>query len=171
MVPPETGPGISLDMAGRYYPTVFGLDEDYLAVEGAATGWLYFGRFSPALGVRIGGQKNFGDAPYYDAAYIGGHQLRGLPINRFAGDTSLHANVGLLVSLAKIRLVVPGHVGLMVQAGAGRVWLEGEDSDAWHHSYGGGLWWAPWTMTNAVRLAFAQSDHGATLYVLTGFGF
>ena len=40
----------------------------------------------------------------------------------------------------------------------GRVWLEGEDSDTWHWSYGGGLWWAPWDLMNAIRVVYFTSD-------------
>lgn len=169
--PPAVGPGVSVDVDARYYPDLWNLDRPYLAVEGVTEGWVHFGRFSPAVGVRIGGKKNFGDAPYFDAAYLGGRQLRGLPIDRFVGDSVLHGTVGLLLDLGEMRLVVPGRVGVLVQAGAGRVWADGESSNRWHTSYGAGVWWAPWTMSNAVRLAFAQSDEGPALYLLSGFGF
>lgn len=169
--PAAFGPGVSLDVDARYYPRVWGLDDSYLSIEGVTQAWVHFGQFSPALGVRIGGKKNYGDAPYYDAAYLGRRELRGLPMERFAGDTTVHGTVGMLLTLGELRIVVPGKVGVMMHAGAGRVWFEDEDSDRWHTSYGGGVWWAPWTMTNAVRLAFAQSDEGFAIYLLTGFGF
>lgn len=41
----------------------------------------------------------------------------------------------------------------------------------WHTDYGGGLWWAPWNLTNAIRIYGAKSDEQTTLYVLLGFGF
>lgn len=168
---PSIGPGIALDVDATYYPEVWGLDHDYLVVQGAASGWLHFGQFAPALGIRVGGQKNYGNAPYYDSAFLGGRELRGLPVSRFAGDSSFHVNVGLLLSLTEATIVVPGRVGLMTHGGAGRVWLDGEDSDTWHWSYGGGVWWAPWTMSNSLRLGVAQSDEGFEVYLVNGFGF
>lgn len=169
--PPAVGPGVSLDVDARYYPEIWGLEDSYVSVEGVTEAWAHFGEFSPAVGVRIGGKKNFGEAPYFDAAYLGGRELRGLPIGRFAGDSVLHGTVGLSLILGDAHIVVPGKLGIMVHAGAGRVWYEDEESDTWHTSYGGGVWWAPWTMSNAVRLSYAQSDDGAAIYVLTGFGF
>ena len=35
----------------------------------------------------------------------------------------------------------------------GRIWLDGEDSERWHTSYGGGIWLAP---VNAIVLSFGQ---------------
>ena len=169
--PGATGPGVTLDLDTRYHAETWGLSEDYATLRGRAAGWARIGDSEALIGARVGGQKNWGRYPYYDAAFLGSQELRGLPRSRFAGDASLHANVGVQIPLSEARLVIPGKIGLTVSAGAGRVWLEGEDSDTWHWTYGGGIWWAPWTMSSAIRLSFAETDEGPSTYLVTGFGF
>ena len=37
-------------------------------------------------------------------------------------------------------------MGLMAGFDYGRVWVNGEDSNVWHYSYGGGLWFSPFDL-------------------------
>ena len=55
----------------------------------------------------------------------------------------------------------------------GRVWLEGEQSDEWHPSYGGGIAFevAGAPMTFWTGAAKAREEDGARFYFLSGFGF
>ncbi len=169
--PPELGRGYTLQINAHQYPAVWDLRDSYGWAEGQATGTYWLGVKGPGFGFRFGGATTWGDVPYYDAAFLGSRQLRGLRPNRFAGESSAYANASLLLPLGRMTLLVPGHWGILASGGVGRVWVDGEDSDTWHTSYGGGLWWAPWNLQNAVRLFVATSDESTLFYALLGFDF
>ena len=169
--PAPVGPGYTLDVDAAYYPRVGDLRGDYTVVRGSATASYWLPSQGLGVGFRLGGQQNFGAFPYYDSAFIGGSTVRGLRANRFAGESSAYGNVEILARIGSLGIVVPGRWGIFVRADAGRVWLDGEDSNIWHSGYGGGLWWAPWNLTNAIRIYGAKSDEQTALYVLLGFGF
>ena len=56
-------------------------------------------------------------------------------------------------------------------ADAGRVYLDGEESDKWHNGYGGGLWFAWLDRANVISATYARSDGDYTIYVRAGFAF
>lgn len=168
--PAPFGVGYSVDVDGYYYPDVWGLKDDYGGVSGVGTAAYWLGS-GFGLGFRVGGEKIWGEVPYYDAAFLGATQIRGLRANRFAGTSSLYGNVAALARIGGLTLMVPGRWGILVRADVGRVWVQGEDSDTVHWSYGGGLWWSPWNFSNALRVYFANSDQRTAVYVLMGFGF
>ena len=48
----------------------------------------------------------------------------------------------------------------------GRVWLEGEDSNVWHHGYGAGIWVSPFSVA-VVTACFERSvDEPGGLFTL-----
>jgi hypothetical protein len=53
----------------------------------------------------------------------------------------------------------------------GRVWYEGESSDTWHTSWGGGLWIGLLSRSNAVAFTVAKSDERTAFYIRAGFSF
>lgn len=169
--PAAVGTGFSADIDARYYPEVWDLEDDYLLLEGVGTAAFWLRDLGVGVGLRVGGQKNYGRFPYFDAAFLGARKVRGLRANRFAGDSALYGNATVLVRVGHATLVVPGRWGLMARADTGRVWLEGEASDTWHWGVGGGLWWSPWDFQNAVRILVSHSDEGTEGYLLLGFGF
>src|SRR5262249_29626788 len=85
------------------------------------------------LALRAGGQRVWGQHPFFDSAFIGGRtpfnplepgggsSVRGLPPQRYAGDGSLFGNVDLYLSLTRATLLVPGNIGLTGFADVGRV--------------------------------------------------
>src|SRR2546428_2281196 len=93
----------------------------------------------PTLAVRGAGKKVWGTYPLHEAGYVGGATtVRGFVEHRFAGDASVHGNVELRFSLAKVFFLVPTELGLFGLGDAGRVFLAGETSDRWHGAAGGG---------------------------------
>ncbi len=51
---------------------------------------------APTLALRVAGKRVFGDYPFQEAAYIGGHtSVRGLRAERFGGDGSLYGSAEL----------------------------------------------------------------------------
>jgi hypothetical protein len=137
---------------------------------------------APTLALRAGGKKVFGTYPYFEAAYIGGgvgglgasvedSPVRGLPRHRYAGDASLYGSADLRIHLSRFRFVFPGTWGVLGFADAGRVYLDGEESDKWHNSYGGGLWFAWLDRANVITATYARADGDYRIYVRAGFAF
>ncbi len=115
-------------------------------------------------------QVNIGDDfEFYQGATLGGFNgLRGYREERFTGESALAFSGDLRYSFNKFKTgLLPLQIGLFSGYDIGRVWLDGEDSDTWHDSIGGGLW------INAVdsiggQLGLFNSDDG--LRFTFGFG-
>jgi hypothetical protein len=174
--------GVALRTRGTLWPAIMDVEETYGSVSGELTGYASAGKWV-TLALRGGGQRVFGDYPYRDAAYIGGGGLmkgaleepgftvRGFRANRFAGDGSLYANGDLRLRLGQITLIVPLHVGVMGLYDVGRVWLDGESSDTWHTSYGGGIWLSMFNYRNTLSAYVAHSKEGNIFHIGGGFTF
>ncbi len=156
----------------EYYPALIDVQNAY--------GWLdAVGGISLPLGVRrweaalrAGGRKIWGEAPWFDLAFIGGNRsLRGWPAQRFAGDASLYGSAELRLDLFNYRFVFPSTFGLLGLVDAGRVWVDGESPGGWRSGYGGGIWLALRGTRSVLSFAYAASDEDKGLYITVGFPF
>ncbi|HET9274882.1 MAG TPA: hypothetical protein VFN96_02300, partial [Gemmatimonadales bacterium] len=96
------------------------------------------GRFT--LVGRLGGRAVWGDAPFYELAFLGGSpNLRGYRRNRFAGDQSAHGVGEVRMRLAKFSGFLPGEAGIFGLGEIGRVFSAVDNTKTWHRSVGGGL--------------------------------
>jgi hypothetical protein len=68
-------------------------------------------------------------------------------------------------------VLLPGDFGVFGLADVGRVFVEGESSDQWHHGVGGGIWLAFVDRASTVSLAIAQSPEKRLMYARMGFMF
>jgi outer membrane protein assembly factor BamA len=117
------------------------------------------------VAVRVGGRRIWGDAPWFEAAYIGGLNDRGFRSHRFIGNSSLFGSVSLRTWLGRLRIpLVPAKRGLVAFGDAGRVWLDNEQSDTWHTSLGGGLLLQPLSAPITVHAVAANSKEGTRFY-------
>ena len=124
------------------------------------------------LGLRAGGRKIWGDAPFFDLAFIGGdNSLRGWAAQRFAGDASLYGGADLRLDLFNYHIIFPSTFGILGLADAGRVWVDGDSPGGWHTGYGGGIWLALRGTRSIVSAAYAESDEDQGLYINVGFSF
>lgn len=155
------------------YPGSLDVEETYGTVSGEAAAFLTAAiPTHPTLALHAGGEKLFGEYPYFQAAYLGGRgTLRGFPTRRFAGDASVYTNAELRLRLFRHGLVFPGHFGLLGLADAGRVFLDGEDSNRWHATQGAGVWLSFFSLGNTLTVAAARSSERTGLYVGGGFAF
>ncbi|UZH55549.1 metallophosphoesterase [Salinimicrobium tongyeongense] len=82
------------------------------------------------------------DFEFYQAATLGGAEsLRGFREERFSGESAFVWGNDLRYSFDEFKTsFVPFQIGVFAGYDVGRVWLDGEDSNLWHDSYGGGLW-------------------------------
>ena len=107
--------------------------------------------FKPTFAFRVGGATNIGEFEFFQANSLGGspnlgvaQQIRGLPRNRFSGQSSFYQNSEIRLNLGEIKTaVIPFKIGLLGYYDIGRVWVENDTSDKLHYGTGGGLWLSP----------------------------
>lgn len=111
---------------------------------------------------RIGGGHIFSKHyEYFQALSLGGNDyLSGYRKNRFSGSSIAYANAELRVKLFKSQsYILPGDVGVMGFYDIGKVWQRGETSKKWHGSYGGGLYYVPYSMVLvSLSVGFSPED-------------
>ena len=172
--------GFLVQATGAVFPKAWDVEKTYGWVEGSASTFLTAGsRGRATLALRAGGKHMIGDLyPYFQAASIGGggafsgeDTVRGFRRNRFIGDSSLYGNAELRLYLSRFFLALPGEWGLFGFGDTGRVWLEGESSDTWHTSWGGGMWIGLLARSNAIAFTVAKSEQRTAFYVRAGFSF
>jgi hypothetical protein len=165
------GRGVRALASAFVSPAVMDTRETYGGVEGYLTG--HVGGSNVQLAARVGGQRMFGSYPWFDAAVIGGANNRGFRSHRFAGDTSLYGNAELRTYLGgpMFASVFPVRFGLVGFVDTGRVWIEGEQSNSWHPSGGGGLLLKPIGTSIVLRAVAATGGEGTLVYLGSGFRF
>jgi len=112
---------------------------------------------------QVRAQHNFNNQfEFYQAASLGdGQGLRGFRKERFSGKTSYYQDSDLRLSLGRIKnRVVPLTFGIYGGFDYGRVWLDGENSQKWHTSQGGGLFFTIAGLTTANIAYFTSQDGG-----------
>ena len=176
--------GALLRLGGAVYPGAWDVESAFGSMDGEARAYLTAPvPANPTLALRAGGRKVWGTFPFHESAFLGGPgliagdaptgSLRGFRKNRFAGDASLYGNSELRLVLAKIRLLVPGEVGLFAAADAGRVMYSGDpdDADSWHTGTGGGLWLSFLQRMQTLSLAAVNGDDLTGVYLRAGLAF
>ncbi len=125
-----------------YFPTTLDVRRPFGGVNAAAsTYWTPGPGEDLTIAVRVAGQKIWGPFPVFEAAYIGGATtVRGLPPQRYAGSASLYSNLEARLKVAPLAFVVRWDFGVSAIMDAGRVFVNGVESNEWHAGLGGGIW-------------------------------
>ncbi|MEM9052704.1 MAG: BamA/TamA family outer membrane protein [Bacteroidota bacterium] len=152
--------GIRFDAQLSYTTELDDAETDFFNVKSQLTFYIPFSVLPnrATLALRTGTAANFGDYPFFLANFIDGYeQMRGYRRNRFAGDVTFYNNAELRFKLFESKnYVLPFNLGVLGFADYGRVWLEGEDSDTWHASFGGGLYF------NLASFAVLTASYGVS---------
>ncbi len=123
--------------------------------------------------LRFGGGRIFTkDYEYFQAKTLGFNSyLRGYRRDRFAGQGMAYASGEVRFRLFRSRsYVLPGDVGMLAFTDVGRVWYAGEESDKWHSSYGGGLYFVPFNLVALTgSIGFSPEDHLVSFSIGTKF--
>ena len=125
------------------------------------------------LATLLKGKSLFDDNyEFYQAATVGGDtDLRGFRNQRFAGKQSFYQSTDLRWNLGKLQNgFAPIRYGVFSGFDYGRIWLKNENSDKWHQSFGGGIWFNAVNLLTAKVSFFRSSDGGRFSFGL-GFGF
>jgi outer membrane protein assembly factor BamA len=123
--------------------------------------------------LRFGAGKIFSkNYEYFQALSLGAQNYaRGFRKNRFSGDGMLYSSAEVRFKLFKSRsFLLPGDVGIMGFYDLGRVWLANEHSKKWHNSYGGGIYFIPYSVV-MVSVAMGISDEDQLLNFTVGTKF
>lgn len=114
---------------------------------------------------RAGGATLSGDPQYFQYNRIGGTEtLRGYQRNRFYGNSTFF-NQNELRFISNVRSkIMNGKIGLFALFDQGRVWVNGEKSNAWHTSYGGGIIISPFNKLS-LKAAYAVSPEDANIHI------
>lgn len=176
--------GVLITGTGRLYPAVADVTDTFGEIHGDVRGYLSTpNERGITLALRTGGQRVFGTYPFFESAFIGGKtpfglfepggasSVRGLPAQRYAGDGSLYGSTELYLPITKAFLLVPGQLGVMGFYDVGRVWVEGETSNRWHHGAGGGVFFTTPNRHTLVTLQVATSESNTVFYLRGGLVF
>lgn len=126
---------------------------------------------------RIGGKQIFNNKfEFFQGATLGGigpnSNIRGFRRDRFVGQSSFYHNTDLRMQLLVSRnRAVPFVLGVFGGFDYGRVWLQGDGSDLWHTSAGGGLFVSPFNIATLSFGIFKGDDAQARFMFGGGFFF
>ena len=162
--------GIDAQVTASATPPVWDISDPYSRLDVSAATYLSLPPFDGSvLAMRAGGSRVWGAAPFQESAFLGGsHTLRGYQRERFAGDGAVFGSAELRIPVVEVELGLRGDLGLTGLVDAGRVFLDGESPGGWHHSRGGGLWFATPAISGSLTYAFGE-DH--RVYADFGFPF
>jgi hypothetical protein len=167
--------GVLFDAGGSFYPSLWDVQSTFGEAHGKASVYLTVpGSAGPTLALRAGGKKLWGDYPFFEAAFLGGgSSLRGFYRDRFAGDAMAFGNAELRLGVAHFNMMVPTQFGIFGIADAGRVFFDGDPSDAdtWHKAFGGGVWFSFVNRMQSVSIGIVNGDDLTGVYVDAGFMF
>jgi hypothetical protein len=125
---------------------------------------------------RVGLQHRFGEGfEFFQAASLGGPgpnaNFRGFRRARFIGRTAFYQNIDLRWKIVTSdNPTLPFSMGITGGFDHGRVWLTGEDSDTWHYSYGGSIWFSPFDLF-VLNAGLYVGDDNIGLRMIVGGGF
>jgi len=124
--------------------------------------------YRTVLAFRLGGSINFGDYEFFQASTLGGStNLRGYRSTRYSGDATVYQNSEFRFKLSDFSTYfAKGEFGILAFNDVGRVWLEGEDSNMWHHGYGGGIWVSPFSVAVLTACYERSNDELGGLFTL-----
>ena len=151
----ERQSGFGVDVGVSAYPAVWDAEESF--GEAHAFARVFIPLVWPTLALRAGGQRNWGEFPLHESAFIGGRwTLRGFRWNRFSGDTSAFGAAELRVPLFRMTLLTRGLLGAVGFTDVGRVWMDEVSAGDWHTGVGGGLWFG--SLGRQVSVTYARGD-------------
>jgi hypothetical protein len=151
--------GLLLDMNSSAFPAVWDVASAFSQMSGSAATYITLPLpHKPVLALRGGGKKVWGDAPFHEAAFLGGTDtVTGMTPQRYAGDASVFGNSELRIPVASIKTLLPLDIGILGFADAGRVYVDGESPGGWHEVTGAGLWFGVLDRATGMSVVFTSS--------------
>jgi len=163
--------GVKIDVGGKFTQNLVDKDQHFVQAYTEAAFYSSVGRLTIAS--RSGAATNLNDEyEFFQAHTLGGlNNLRGYHRDRFAGKTAVYQNTELRFNVSNVNAYfAKGMWGVLAFADHGRVWIPGEESDLWHHGYGGGLYFLPFNKM-ALTATYGVSKEDKLISIKAGFQF
>jgi hypothetical protein len=163
--------GLKWNTGGRFIQNLDNSETNFIQLFSEASVYASFGSFTVANRAGVITNTN-DDYEFFQANTIGGlTNVRGYRRERYSGKTSAYLNTELRFSISSINAyLVKGTWGLLAFADHGRVWMPNEESNTWHHGYGGGFWFLPFNKM-ALTATYGTSKEDNLITVKAGFLF
>jgi len=166
--------GVSFSITPSYNIDLSGSDETFTKIQGSLTLYNYLWIPRPfVLATKMQWGVNWGDNyNFYQANYAGRSTgLRSFRDNRFGGRSSFTISNDLRFPLFKKSSgTLPFSFGVMGSLDHGRAWADGENSNNWHTSYGGGFWISPFDVMPISVYYMTSKEVSSQLLISVGFG-
>jgi hypothetical protein len=166
--------GVSFNVSGNHF---FNISGDADAYSTAASQFSFYTdvlwKHKLVIASGTGIAHTMGNYLFYQGQKLGFREnLRGYRTERFAGRTRAYNNSEFRYKVADVNLfLVKGPVGILGFNDMGRVWADGETSDKWHQSAGGGIWLIPFNkLAISATLAYSEEEKNFG-YIKFGFQF
>ena len=147
--------------------------DNFLTFGAAVTGYKSLdAQQNIVLASRLGTQLIQGEYDFFFAPTLGQDEnLRGMYSQRYRGKTAFFHTTDLRIHCGNSdNPILPFSFGVTGSFDYGRVWLEAEDSDVWHRSYGGGIWLVPLNLA-VISFNYNQSDEDGRFLIRVGHAF
>lgn len=169
----NTQEGFYFSASGSIFPKMLDNMETFYKANFDLRGYATMNLLSKTtFAFRSGGGKLWGKYPFFKAEFLGGtNNLRGFRRERFSGDASIFLQAEMRAHIGRWNLLIPGQYGLLAFTETGRVFVENEDSDKWHSTFGGGLWISFIERTANVSFVMAKSTELTTFILKFAMGF
>ena len=157
--------GNVVDLTASYFPAVWDVTHPFESIGGLVAQYVTLPVPShPFLALRVGGTKVSHDAPFEDAAFLGGRaSIRTLYPQSYAGDASFYATAEVRIPVAKFTVLLPLNSGLLATQDVGRVWVNGQSPGGWHSAFGAGFWIGFHDLTADIRVM--RSENGRPVVI------
>jgi hypothetical protein len=120
---------------------------------------------------RTGAGTFTGAGEFFQMMNLGGQSLQGYHTSRFIGNSMVYNNLELRVKVCDFNTYLfPSALGLIGYNDVGRVWLNGESSNAIHEAYGAGIYLTPYHAF-IFEAVVGQGTEGYLTYYSIGFRF
>jgi len=165
--------GVYLNASGNIFPRVFSNEHTFTRFEADLRTYLS-GEFGNkyTLALRAAAEITEGNHPFFYSSFMGGRTgPRGFRSERFSGKAAVIGQTELRYKLAELKMIIVGDFGFHGFIEAGRVFADGETSDKWHKSYGGGIWISYFEKFLNLVFTVAVSDELTGYYFSTRFSF
>jgi hypothetical protein len=164
--------GVFVRASAASYPGMWSARRAFHRVSATASTYLPVpGPARSVLALRAGGERVFGEFPYYEAAFLGGSRtLRSVRYHRLAGDASLFGAGELRIPVADFPFIIPWNVGLIGFGEAGRVFNDGQSPGGWHRAVGAGFWVGVLSPSYSLSVVFTNGRERGLL-IGTGVSF
>lgn len=160
------------DIVGSYFPGVWDVKSPFVKLSATVVSMIPFDLpTQPIVVLRAGGTQLWGAFPFFEAAFLGGEPtVRYMESQRYAGDGALFATSEVRVHVVSFRFL-PVDVGLVAEAEAGRVFVNGNSPDGWHTAVGGGVWIGIKDSPSVMTFTLTNERGRPGVQIKSGLGF